>query len=309
MRAISQKSTLIKKIWTYRNMYLFILPAIVWYFIFCYIPMYGLTLGFKEFHYNVSIWDNSNWVGSRYLMEFLKDSMFWTLLKNTVVISVLKLLIAFPAPIILALMLNEVINTRFKKVMQTVTYLPYFISWVVVVAIFTKFISPNNGIINDLKVSIFGGEPIFFMGEASWFYPIMLISYIWKNIGWNSIIYLATISGIDAESYEAAYMDGASKWKSMIHITLPGLVPTISVLFLMQVGSIMYAGYEQIILLKTPGNVDLSNILDTQIIRSGIQLGRIGYATVAGFFQGLVGLILVLAANYASKKASGNSLW
>ena len=193
--------------------------------------------------------------------------------------------------------------------MQTVSYLPYFISWVVVIAIFNKFVSPTDGMINDLKVAAFGGDPIFFMGEAGWFYPIMLLSFVWKNIGWNSIIYLATIAGIDPQLYEAAYIDGAGKWKSMIHITLPGIVPTAAILLLLSMGSIMYAGYEQIILLKTPGNSLLSQILDTQILEQGIRQGRYGYATVAGLFQGTIGLILVTISNYVAKKSSGISLW
>lgn len=308
MKELTREHKLLKTILLYRYMYLFILPAFIWYFVFQYIPMYGLTLGFKEFRFDMSLW-NSPWVGTRYLKEFLTDSMFRPLLFNTVKISLLKLVVGFLAPIVLALMLNEVISPRFKRVMQTVSYLPYFISWVVVIAIFNKFVSPTDGMINDLKVAAFGGDPIFFMGEAGWFYPIMLLSFVWKNIGWNSIIYLATIAGIDPQLYEAAYIDGAGKWKSMIHITLPGIVPTAAILLLLSMGSIMYAGYEQIILLKTPGNSLLSQILDTQILEQGIRQGRYGYATVAGLFQGTIGLILVTISNYVAKKSSGISLW
>lgn len=308
MKQMTSKGKLSKRIWLYRNMYLFILPAMIWYIVFQYIPMYGLTLGFKEFRFDMSIW-NSPWVGFKYLNEFLSDSMFWPLLKNTVTISLLKILFGFPAPIILALMLNAVSSLKLKKVLQTVSYLPYFVSWIVVYALLVKFISPTDGMINDLKVALFGGDPIYFLGKASWFYPLVLLTYVWKNIGWNSIIYMATIAGIDQELYEAAHIDGAGKWKSMLHITMPGLVPTMAILFLLSIGGIMYAGYEQIILLKTPGNSALSQILDTQILQQGIRQGRYGYATVAGFFQGLIGLAAVAASNFTVKKISGISLW
>jgi ABC-type polysaccharide transport system, permease component len=270
--------------------------------------MAGLLIGFKEFHFNMNIWE-SPWVGTLYLEQFINDFMFWPLLTNTIKISLLKILFGFPAPIILALMLNELSNKHFKKTLQTISYLPYFISWVVVVEIFNKFVSPNNGIFNDIKVSLFGGEPIYFMGEVGWFYPIMLLSYIWKNVGWNSIIYLATIAGIDPQIYEAAYMDGAGRWRCMRHITLPGIIPTAGILFLLSMGGIMYAGYEQIILLRTPGNSGLADILDYQILQQGIRQGRFGYATVAGFFQSTIGLILVVISNTLAKKSSGISLW
>lgn len=297
-----------KKLWKYRTMYMFVLPAIVWYFIFCYIPMYGIVLGFKEFRFDMSIWE-SPWAGTLYLKQFLNDSMFWPLLKNTVVISILKLLIGLPAPIILALMLNEVIHKRLKAVIQTISYLPYFVSWVVVIAVLVKFVSPNDGIINSILVNVFHKEPIYFMGEQNWFYPLVLITDVWKNVGWNSIIYLAAITAIDPELYEAAGMDGAGKLRGMLHITIPSILPTACIIFLLNIGNLMKAGYEQIILLKTPGNSALSMILDTQIIQQGIQQGRYEYATVAGLFQGVIGLILVVTANRITKKLTEVSLW
>lgn len=271
-------------------------------------PMYGIVLGFKEFRFDMSIWE-SPWVGLHYLKQFLNDSMFWPLLKNTVVISSLKILVGVPAPIILALMLNEVKRKRYKSVIQTITYLPYFVSWVVVVAILVKFISPNGGIINNILVEVFHMEPIYFMGKAKYFYPLVLITDVWKNIGWNSIIYLSAITSIDPELYEAASMDGAGKFRGIWHITIPSIIPTACIIFLLNIGNLMKAGYEQVILLKTPGNSALSMILDTQIIQQGIQQGRYEYATVAGLFQGVVGLMLVLIANRVTKKVAEVSLW
>ncbi|MBP1756807.1 MAG: binding-protein-dependent transport system inner rane component [Firmicutes bacterium] len=299
---------LLRRIWRYRALYIFILPAVIWYIIFCYIPMYGLALGFKEFHFNMSIWE-SPWVGMRYFKQFINDRMFWPLLQNTVIISVLKMVIGFPAPIILALMINEVSNKYFKKTIQTVTYLPYFVSWVVCIAVLVKFISPHDGIINSILVNVFHKEAIYFMGEKNWFYPLVLFTDIWKNVGWNSIVYLSALAGIDQQLYEAASIDGAGKWKRMLHITLPNIMPTACILFLLNIGNLLKAGYEQIILLKTPGNSGLSMILDTQIIQQGIQQGRYEYATVAGLFQSVIGLILVIIVNRITKKLADVSLW
>jgi putative aldouronate transport system permease protein len=302
------KNRMWSRIWSYKYMYLFILPALVWYFIFAYIPMYGITLGFKEFHFNKGIW-NSPWVGTQYLIQFLSYFDFWKIIKNTLLISFLKLLFGFPAPIILALMLNEVRHKKFKQVVQTVSYLPFFISWVVVMTLFTKILTPNAGPVNDLKVSLFGGDPIFFMGSPFWFYPIVVISFIWKSIGWNSIIYLAAISSINPELYDSAAIDGAGRWKMMLNVTLPSIKPTIGILFILSIGSLMSAGYEQIYLIRQPSNLEVSEILDTYIIQAGIKQAQYSLATVAGFFQAFVALILIVLTNQVSKKTSEVSLW
>lgn len=289
-------------------MYLFIIPAIIWYFVFAYMPMHGITLGFKEFHFNKGIW-NSPWVGTRYLTQFLTYFDFWRILRNTVLISFLKLLFGFPAPIILALMLNEVRMLKFKRTVQTVSYLPFFVSWVVVMTLFSKILTPHAGPVNELKVALFGGESIFFMGSPSWFYPIVILTHVWKSIGWNSIVYLAAISNINSELYDSAAIDGAGRWRMMLNVTLPSIKPTIGILFILSIGSLMSAGYEQIYLIRQPSNLEVSEILDTYIIHTGIRQGQFSLATVAGFFQAFVAFILIVTTNQISKKTSEVSLW
>lgn len=307
-RTTVKKKSLWKTLWSYRYIYLFILPAVVWYFIFCYVPMYGITLGFKEFRFDKGLL-GSPWVGTRYLMQFLTHYDFWKLIRNTVSISFFKLLFGFPAPIILALMLNEIKNRVFKRTVQTLSYLPYFVSWVVVMTIFAKFLSPNAGPVNEWKTALFGGDSIYFMGEPVWFYPIVIISNVWKSVGWNSIIYLAALSTIDPELYEAATIDGAGKWKSLTHITLPGLRPTIGILLILSVGGLMYAGFDQIYLIRNPSNLDVSEILETYILQAGLRQGQFSYAAVIGFFQSVVAFLIVVTTNTIAKKTTEISLW
>jgi len=304
----TRKKSLWKTIWYYRYIYILIIPAIVWYFIFCYIPIYGITLAFREFRFDKGIW-GSPWVGTRYLMQFFTSFDFWKIIWNTVFISSLKIILGFPAPIILALMLNEVRNVAFKKTIQTVSYLPYFVSWVVVITLVTKFLTPYGGLINEIKVALFGGEPIFFMGERAYFYPLVVLTDIWKNAGWGSIIYLAALTGINPELYEAAIIDGAGKWKSLIHITLPCLRPTMGIIFILSIGNLMRAGFDQIYLMQNPAIIDISEILDTHVLKMGIRQGKFSYASAVGLFQSVISFILIVIANRISRKTTEISLW
>lgn len=302
-----KKKNIMKEIWKYRYVYLFILPAIIWFLIFAYYPMYGLVLAFKDFNFGLGIM-KSPWVGLRFFKNFMSDSDFYTVIRNTVSISFLKLIFGFPAPIILALMLNGVKNLKFKKTIQTVSYLPYFVSWVVVVTLLSKFLSPTNGVINDIRIQM-GKEAIFFMGIPKLFYPLLVFSDIWKGIGWGSIIYLAALTNIDPTLYEAADIDGAGRWSSLWHITLPCLKPTIGILFIMSLGGLFNAGFEQVYLMQTPAVLDVAETLDTYVLKRGLKMGQFGYSTAVGMFQSIVSLILVVIANYASKKATEVSLW
>lgn len=297
-----------KRVWAYKYSYLFVLPAVIWYLIFCYIPMYGITLGFKEYRFDTGIW-GSPWVGFRYLFQFFNFYDFWKLIGNTLKISSLKLIFCFPAPILLALMLNELKNGKFKKIIQTVSYLPFFVSWVIVVNLFSKLLSPNNGPVNDLLVSLFGMKPLYFLGEPDLFYPLVVLTDMWKGVGYGSIIFLAALTGIDQQLYEAAEIDGCGKWKLMLHISLPGLVPTIGIMFILSIGGLMRAGFEQIYLMQTPGTLDVSEILDTYVVKAGIKSGMFSYATVVGLFQSVVSLLLVIITNKISKKVTEVSLW
>lgn len=304
----NSRKSLWKRVWKYKIIYLFILPALIWYFIFLYLPMYGVTLAFQTFRFDKGYF-GSPWAGAYYFMQFVTYPDFWKIILNTFAVNGLKILLGFPAPIILALMLNEVRRKSFKRVVQTVSYLPYFVSWVVVITLFSKFLTPNGGLVNDIKMALFGGEPVFFLNEKQYFYPIVVLTDIWKNAGWNSIIYLAALAGISPELYEAAMIDGAGRFKSMFHITLPCLRPTITIMFILTIGTLMRAGADQIYLLQYPGVLDLAEILDTHVIKQGLLQGRYSYATAVGLFQSVVCFVLVMVTNAASKKVSDISLW
>jgi len=302
-----KKGKLKRDIWKYRNMYLFILPAFIWFIIFAYIPLYGFVLAFKDFNFGLGIM-HSPWVGLRFFKGFMGDSDFYNVIRNTLTISTLKLLFGFPAPIILALMLNGVTNLKFKKVIQTVSYLPYFVSWVVVVSLLTKFLSPSAGVINDIRASM-GQDPIYFLGIKKLFYVFIVSTDLWKNIGWGSIIYLAALTNIDPTLYEASSIDGSGRWADLWYITLPCLKPTIGILFIMSIGGLFNAGFEQVYLMQTPAVSNLSEILDTYVLKKGLMQGQFGYATAISMFQSVISLILVVTVNQISKKTTEVSLW
>lgn len=302
-----KRSKLKSDIWKYRYIYLFILPAFIWFVIFAYLPLYGFVLAFKDFNFGLGIL-NSPWVGLRYFKGFMGDSDFYNVIRNTLTISSIKLLFGFPAPIILALMLNAVNNLRFKKVIQTVSYLPYFVSWVVVVSLLTKFLSPSAGVINDIRVAM-GKPSIYFMGIQNLFYPFIVSTDLWKGIGWGSIIYLAALTNIDPTLYEASSIDGAGRWTNLWHITLPTIKPTIGILFIMSIGGLFNAGFEQVYLMQTPATSNLSEILDTYVLKKGLMQGQFGYATAISMFQSVIALILVVTVNTISKKTTEVSLW
>ncbi|GMQ59015.1 ABC transporter permease subunit [Vallitalea sediminicola] len=289
-------------------LYLMLLPCLVYFFIFKYIPMGGLLLAFKEFKFNKSLLE-SPWVGFQYFEAFFSNYQFPQLLRNTIVIGLIKIVLEFPFPIILALMLNEVKSKRFKRISQTISYLPHFISWVVAIAIVQRVLAPDIGLMNQFK-TLFGGDgSTFYLMEGKYFYSILFSSDIWKSIGWGSIIYLAAISGIDPQLYEAARIDGATKAKEIWHITLPGIRTTAGILFIMGLGGLISTGFEQLMLLRTPGNMSLADTLDVYVIKTGLTNGQYGYATAVGLIQGIVGLILVITANKLSKKYSEVSVW
>lgn len=297
-----------KNIVKYKYIYLFfLLPAVVWFFIFCYVPMYGILMAFKDYNFGLGVM-RSPWVGLRYFTDFITDIDFYHIIRNTLCISLLKLIFGFPAPIILALMLNSVINTKFKKVIQTVSYLPYFVSWVVVVTLMSTFLSPTNGIINDIRNQM-GLSSIYFMGKPALFYPLVVLSDIWKNVGWGSIIYLAALTNVDPTLYEAADIDGAGRWARLWKITIPCIKPTIGILFIMSLGGLFRAGYEQIYLMQNPSVLNVSEILDTYVLKKGILQGQFGYSTAVGLFQSVISLGIVLLGNYLCKKATDVALF
>lgn len=306
MRGLKNK-TLGQRIWDHRVLYLFVLPLIVWLILFQYQPMYGATLAFKDYKYNLGI-TGSPWVGFKHFEKFITSPEFWTTISNTLVISGMKLLICFPAPILLALLLNEVRSTKFKRTIQTMSYLPNFVSWVVVVQIMTAIFTPYGGIVNNIR-NMMGMESVFIMGSKEAFYPLVILSDIWKNAGWNSIIFLSALTAINPELYEAAEIDGAGRLKSTWHVTLPGIKATIGIMFLFAISSILNAGFDQILLLRQPANTQISEILDTYILNTGLNYGRFEYATAIGLFKSVFSITLMVLANYISKKTIEVSLW
>jgi len=303
-----KKKTLGKRLLKYWPLYLMLLPAIIYYILICYVPMAGVTLAFKDYSFRKGIW-GSPWVGLRYFKAFFQSYDSMRLIRNTLTVGFIKTILEFPFAIILALMLNEVKNMKFKRISQTITYLPHFLSSVIIVTMLQRVLAPNTGFLNEI-IGKFGGDPsTFFLMEAEYFHEILFSMDLWRNIGWDSILYLAAISGVDPALYEAAEIDGCNKLKKMWYITLPGIRGTIGLLFIMGIGGLLSSGFEQIYLLRTPGNMSVADTLDTFVVRVGLQGGQFGYATAIGLIQGIVGLILVVVCNKISKKMTEVSLW
>lgn len=289
-------------------LYVMLLPCVVFFVVFAYVPMAGIVLAFKEYMFNKGIF-GSPWVGFRYFENFFTSYDAPRLLANTLMIGFLKIVVEFPFPIVLALMLNEIRCRPFKSIVQSISYLPNFLSWVIIVTMLQRILAPNTGLLNEV-LGFFGfSKETFFLMEESSFYPIIFVSDIWKNVGWGSIIYLAAISGIDPGLYEAARIDGANRWHEIRHITLPSITLTMGILFIMSIGSLLSTGFDQVYLLRTPGNMSLADTLDVYVIRVGLSGGQFGYAAAIGLIQGFVGLVLVVSANKAAKKYTGVSIW
>ena len=286
--------------------YLLILPIIVYLILFCYKPMYGLVIAFKNYRPTRGIW-GSNWVGFLWFETFFKGPYFWRLLRNTFTISGLTILFGFPAPIILALLLNEVRSNKFKRTVQTITYMPYFISLVVTCSLL-KIYCMENGLFPQI-MELFGAQRQNLLANPKYFYPIYILSDIWQGIGWNSIIYLAALSGIDQEQYEAARIDGANRLQQVIHITLPGLMPTITILFILRMGNILNVGYEKILLLYNPSTYEVADVLSTYTYRTGLENQQYSLSTAVGLFNTMVNVVFLLITNYISKKSTESGLF
>ena len=303
----SRGAALWRRIWASKYLYLMFLPVFLYYVIFRYAPMLGLSIAFKN--YNAFLgFDKSPWVGFKYFQQFFNSIYLWRLVRNTLLINLYDLEFNFPAAIILALLLNEVQNRRFKKVTQTITYLPYFVSSVVIASMVVQFLSPSSGIINNM-IAAAGGERQYFLTQPGAFRTIYTLMNLWKNIGWNSIIFLAAISGINGELYEACMVDGGGYLRRMWHITLPGIAGTIVVLLIMRLGHVMDAGYETILLLQNNANLETSDVIGTYVYRRGLKGGEYSYGTAVGMFQSVIGFAMVIFANWLSRRYSETSLW
>ncbi|UQZ35793.1 sugar ABC transporter permease [Paenibacillus sp. PK3_47] len=289
-----------------RYIYLMLLPVIAYYGLFHYAPMYGLLIAFKDYGIADGIM-GSPWVGFAHFQNFFENHYFWRLIRNTLMINMYQLLIAFPAPIILALLLNELRSVLFKRVVQTISYLPHFISIVVVVGMIVDF-AARDGLINNI-LGMFGAEPIAFLQEPGWFRPLYISSEVWQGIGWGSIIYLAAMSTIDPSLYDAARIDGAGRLKQTLNVTIPGIMPTIVVLLILNIGSMLSVGSEKIILMYNPLTYETADVISTYVYRKGILGADFGYSAAVGLFNSVISFILLTAANTVSKRVSENSLW
>ncbi|MCS7460618.1 ABC transporter permease subunit [Paenibacillus doosanensis] len=287
-------------------LYIMVLPVIAYYLIFDYGPMYGLQIAFKDYSPGDGIW-NSRWVGFDHFVEFFNSYYFWRLIRNTLLINVYELIFGFPAPIVLALLLNELRRQYFKRIVQTITYLPHFISVVVIVGMLVDFLA-RDGVVNQLLATL-GIASKSYLSEPEWFRFIYVSSGIWQGVGWGSIIYLAALSGIDPTLYEAAKVDGAGRWKQMIHITIPGIMPTIIILLILKMGSMMSVGSEKILLMYNPLTYDTADVISTFVYRKGILEASYSYTTAVGLFNAVIAFSLLILSNSISKRVSETKLW
>jgi putative aldouronate transport system permease protein len=294
-------------VWKNWELYVLIGPVLIYFFIFHYLPMYGVQIAFKDFIAVKGITD-SPWVGLKHFKRFFDSYYAWRLIRNTVGISLYQLVIGFPLPIILAILMNELRSVRFRKVVQTVTYAPHFLSAVVLVGIMMAFLSPSNGIVNHFIVFL-GGEPIAFFSEPNWFKSLYVLSDVWQNAGWASIIYMAALAGIDPQLYEAAVVDGASKFRKIIHITIPCLMPTAIILLILNVGHVMSVGFEKVFLMQNNLNRETSEVISTYVYTQGLLGAQYSFSAAVGLFNSVVNFCLLIAVNHLSKRASQTSLW
>jgi len=294
----------------YPLFYALVLPGILYFFIFYYVPMFGVIIAFKDYSpfQGMSGIFTSDWVGLKHFRDFFQSFSFSQVMTNTLLLGLYNVIFGFPAPIILALLLNEVVHQKYKKMVQSISYLPHFLSMVVVVGIVNFMLSPDGGIVNEIA-ALFGYESINFMGEPGLYRIIIVLTQIWQQIGWESIIFLAAIASIDTQQYEAAIIDGASKWRQIWHITLPGIIPVITIMLILKMGSILNLNYELILLTYSPTTIDVADVIDTFVYREGLVGMKFSYSAAVGLFKSVFSAVLLLGANYIAKRMGQNGIW
>ena len=302
------KDNIVKRFWKTKFLFLLFLPALIYYVVFKYVPMWGITISFYDYRLLKGL-AGSEFVGFRNFEAFFRNPDFWPMLRNTIVLSMQGLFISFPITVLFSLLLNEVRNQKFKKITQTISYMPHFLSTVIVCALVKNLLDPTTGAVNSI-IKAMGGSPVYFMMEPSMFRPIYLISGIWQGLGWGTIVYLAAISSVDPGLYEAARLDGAGRWRQMWSITLPSISPTVATMFILSVGHVLDANLEKCLLLQTGTNIEMSQTIATYIYSLGMNTTN-GQAmsTAVGLFKNLVDLALLAVANYASKKVTETSVF
>lgn len=303
-----EKSQLLKCIKRDKWLYIFILPVMLYFIVFKYVPMLGAVMAFQNFKLSTGFL-HSTWVGLQNFKLLFQTADFYLILKNTILLNVYNLVFGFPMPIILAIMLNEINNRVFKKVTQSILYLPHFMSWVVLGGILINMLSPSTGVVNIILKNAFGVQPIYFMANNSWWQFMYVVSGIWEGAGWGTIIYLAAITSIDTELYEAARIDGAGKFKQIWHITLPGIKSTIAIMLILRMGSMMNVGFDQVYVLQNSAVRSVADVISTYVYRVGIEGARYSYTTAIGLFQSVVSFVLVFSANRITKMLGEDGLW
>lgn len=297
----------LKRVASAWQLYVLLAPALIYIAVFKYWPMYGVQIAFRNYN-PVDGFLGSPWVGLANFQRFVSSFQFERVLENTVWLAVLGLLIAFPVPIVLALLVNQLQARRFKKLTQTVLYSPAFISTVVVVGMMFVLLSPRSGLINN-ALQLFGGQPVFFMGSADWFRPVYVVSDIWQHAGFSMVVYLAALTGIDPALHDAAKVDGANKFQRIRHIDIPGIMPVITVLFILAIGNLLNVGFEKALLMQTNLNTQTSEIVQTYVYHAGLQQAQFSYSAAIGLFNSLLNLALLVTFNWVARRATKTSLW
>ncbi len=309
-RNVAHPKSLKKRLLQYRFYYLLALPGLIFLLVFKYAPMFGLVIAFKDYdpYSGVAGIFSAPWVGLANFQKFFDSYYFSRIMSNTLIISFLKLIFGFPAPILFALLLNEVLGARFKKTVQTISYIPHFISWVIVAALLQTLLTPDNGLVNVL-LNKMGMRSISFLTSPKYFRAILVISDVWKSVGFGSIVYLAAITGVDQSQYEAAAIDGAGRLKRIWYITLPSISSVVVIMLIFRVGSLLDAGFEQVFLTYSPSVYKVADIIDTFVYRVGLVEHDYSYSVAVSFFKSVVAAILLLTTNVISKRISGEGIW
>ena len=305
------KKPLISRLIRDRYLILLITPGVLYLILFRYLPMFGIIIAFENYNPFLGFL-HSQWVGFKHFITFFNGVYIWVIIRNTLVLNFYVLVLIFPIPVIFALLLNEIRNYAYKRIVQTVSYLPHFVSVVVVVGMFMSFLSPSTGIVTKI-MGMFEIKPVYFMVKPEWFRPIYTLITVWQTTGWNAIIFFAALAGIDQEQYEAAFIDGANRYQMMVHITLPGIMPAVVIMFILNLGKVMDVGFEMVYLMQNPLNLQTSEVINTFVYKRGI-LGNLGYpdpsfATAVNLFQSVIGFFMVIGANKISNKLSNTGIW
>lgn len=290
------------------QLWFMLLPAIVYIFIFCYIPMYGIQLAFREYSFSSGI-TGGKWVGLKYFQQYFTSNMFWPTLRNTFVISFTSIVVGFPAPIILAMIINQLRNKKWRRVVQTTVYIPYFISVVVMVSMINVLFQNNSGVIGNMLKSIgLVAENVNILGSESTFVPLYVLTGVWQGMGWNSIIYIAALSSVDTQLYDACKIDGANRWQTMWHIDFPAILPTIMILLIMNMGNVLNVGFDKAYLMQNSLNLGISQVISTYVYSVGIKSSQFSFGTAVGLFNTLVNFVFLMFTNWISKKTTGTGL-